>query len=339
MVIKSWCLWVPLILEHYAENIVPVIVLEYSFSNLYLFHTPLGPNRNQFGVTSSDAATGLGAIVVNNWPIYDGAGPNAAIVARAQGMHVYAGNWKNVFSIVFEIQRFKGSTLQVMGISVENGEFAIVGGTGQFAMASGVIYKNFHEQRSDGNIIRLTIQGSSPLLKGWSPPPSQVTKVGPLGGDGGVDQDITDTPGRLESITVQSGVVIDAIAFSYADQAGQKRSAGPWGGSGRCSNTTCGLRLIEPSNFWPARLALSLQIQLAPSEFVTGISGTVGLYRSCNVIASLTFVTNVKTYGPFVLGDGTPFTVPVEDNHGVVGFFGRSSRYLDAIGAYVQPQQ
>jgi hypothetical protein len=204
-----------------------------------------------------------------------------------------------------------------MGISVENGEFAIVGGTGQFAMASGVIYKNFHEQRSDGNIIRLTIQGSSPLLKGWSPPPSQVTKVGPLGGDGGVDQDITDTPGRLESITVQSGVVIDAIAFSYADQAGQKRSAGPWGGSGRCSNT----------------------IQLAPSEFVTGISGTVGLYRSCNVIASLTFVTNVKTYGPFGLGDGTPFTVPVEDNHGVVGFFGRSSRYLDAIGAYVQPQQ
>ena len=62
----------------------------------------------------------------------------------------------------------------MMGISVENGEFAIVGGTGQFAMASGVIYKNFHEQRSDGNIIRLTIQGSSPLLKGWSPPPVRI---------------------------------------------------------------------------------------------------------------------------------------------------------------------
>jgi len=58
-----------------------------------------------------------------------------------------------------------------------------------------------------------------------------------LGGDGGVAQDITDTPGRLESITVQSGVVVDAISFSYADQAGKKRTAGPWGGSGRCSNT------------------------------------------------------------------------------------------------------
>lgn len=70
-----------------------------------------------------------------------------------------------------------------------------------------------------------------------------------------------------------------------------------------------------------------------------GISGTVGLYRSCKkVVASLTFVTNVKTYGPFGLGDGTPFTVPVEGNHSVVGFFARSKTYLDAIGVYVQPQ-
>ena len=79
-------------------------------------HTPLGPNRNQFGVTSSDSATGLDAIIVNNWPIYDGAGPNAAIVARAQGMHVYAGNWNNVFSIVFEIQRYIQKHLYVRSI-------------------------------------------------------------------------------------------------------------------------------------------------------------------------------------------------------------------------------
>ena len=79
-----------------------------------------------------------------------------------------------------------------------------------------------------------------------------------------------------------------------------------------------------------------MQIQLAPSEFVKGISGTGGLYRSCNVIASLTFVTNVKAYGPFGLGDGTPFTIPVEDSHSVVGFFGRTNTYLDAIGVYVQ---
>lgn len=290
---------------------------EFNFSNLYLFHTHSGPNRNQFSVTSEDPATGLGQIAVNNWEIYDGVGESTTIVARAQGMHIHAGNWTNVFSIVFEDKRFKGSTLQVMGISVdENGEFAIVGGTGQFAMATGVISKKLHQRSNDGTIVQLTIHGFSPVLKGWSPPPSQVKKIEPLGGGGGVVQDITEAPGRLESITVQSGVVIDAIAFSYVDQAGQKRTAGPWGGSGRNSET----------------------IQLGPSEFVKGISGTVGLYRSCKVIASLTFVTNVRTCGPYGLGDGTPFTVPVEDNHSVVGFFVRSKTYLDAIGVYVQPQ-
>lgn len=47
-----------------------------------------------------------------------------------------------------------GQHLEVMGISVEHGEYAIVGGTVQFSMARGVIYKKFHEQRSDGNIIK-----------------------------------------------------------------------------------------------------------------------------------------------------------------------------------------
>ena len=54
----------------------------------------------------------------------------------------------------------------MMGITVEVGEWAIVGGTGQFAMASGVITKKFHEQRSDGNIIELAIHAFCPLLKG-----------------------------------------------------------------------------------------------------------------------------------------------------------------------------
>ena len=98
------------------QSPIPEEKNDFNFSNLYLFHTPLGPNRNQFGVTSSDSATGLGSIIVNNWPIYDGAGPNAAIVARAQGMHVYAGNWNNVFSIVFEIQRYIQKHLYVRSI-------------------------------------------------------------------------------------------------------------------------------------------------------------------------------------------------------------------------------
>jgi hypothetical protein len=44
--------------------------------------------------------------------------------------------------------------------------------------------------------------------------------------------DLTEASKRLESITVCSGMVVDSIAFSYVDFSGQKRSAGPWGGSG-----------------------------------------------------------------------------------------------------------
>lgn len=62
--------------------------------------------------------------------------------------------------------RLKGSTLQVMGLIVEEGDWAIVGGTGQFAMATGVILKKMQEQKQYGNIIELTIHGFCPLLKG-----------------------------------------------------------------------------------------------------------------------------------------------------------------------------
>jgi len=293
---------------------------EYSFSNLYLFHTPLGPDRNQFGVTSSDAATGLGSIVVNNWPIYDGVGAGATLVARAQGLHIHAGNWNNVFSIVFENQRFRGSTLEVMGISVEHGEHAIVGGTGQFAMARGVIYKKFHEQRSDGNIIQLTIRGFFPVLK-RSPPTSRVIKIGPCGGNGGVAWDISDTPSRLESITIRYAGVIDGIEFSYVNQSGQKRTTGRWCGSGGMYTKT---------------------IELGPSEFVKEVSGTIGSYSQFNnIIRTLAIVTNVRTYGPFGNPrNGTaPFSIPVQNNSTIVGFFARGKLYLDAIGVYVQETQ
>lgn len=64
--------------------------------------------------------------------------------------------------------RFSGSTLEVMGIVVETGEWAVVGGTGQFAMATGVISKRLLEQRSaaGGQIIELTIRAFCPVLKG-----------------------------------------------------------------------------------------------------------------------------------------------------------------------------
>jgi hypothetical protein len=59
-----------------------------------------------------------------------------------------------------------------------------------------------------------------------------VIKIGPCGGSGGSAQDITVEPKRLQSITIRSGAVIDSIGFSFLDNAGNSRSAGPWGGTG-----------------------------------------------------------------------------------------------------------
>ncbi|KAM3373125.1 hypothetical protein ACQJBY_019850 [Aegilops geniculata] len=287
---------------------------ELNFRSLYLFHTSHGSNQTQSTVINPNATTGLGQTAVNNWMICDSPSPGATVVARAQGLHIYAGNWQNTFSITFELERFKGSTLQVMGISVQEGEWAIVGGTGQFAMANGVIYKKFHEQRSDGDIIELTVHAFCPVLKGS---PSFLTKLGPWGGSGGSDKDIVEAPRRLESITVSSGLIVDSIKFSYVDQAGQKHTGGPWGGSGGNQNT----------------------IVLGASEFVKEVSGAYGIYDADqhNIITSLKFITNVKAYGPFGEADGTPFTIPVENNSSIVGFFGCGGIYLDALGVYVRP--
>ena len=59
-----------------------------------------------------------------------------------------------------------------------------------------------------------------------------TTKAGLWGGQGGSNQDITVPPKRLQSLTIRSGSAIDAIEFTYIDNAGQKHTAGAWGGPG-----------------------------------------------------------------------------------------------------------
>ncbi|XP_044345964.1 uncharacterized protein [Triticum aestivum] len=130
-----------------------------SFRNLYLRRFSSGPEKNQLVLIDGYGSTDLGLTAANNWAIYDGTGPDAKLVAHAQGLQTnVAGNWYNSFVMVFEIERFKGSTLEIMGATVEKeGEWAIVGGTGGFAMARGIIQRKVHEKRADGEILELTI--------------------------------------------------------------------------------------------------------------------------------------------------------------------------------------
>lgn len=75
-----------------------------------------------------------------------------------------------------------------------------------------------------------------------------------------------------------------------------------------------------------------------PNEVLTCISGYYGNAAKDErpkVIKSLTFYTSRGKYGPFGEEVGTFFTSTVTQGK-VVGFHGRSSFYLDAIGIHMQ---
>nr|XP_025877485.1 mannose/glucose-specific lectin-like [Oryza sativa Japonica Group] len=145
----------------------------------------------------------------------------------------------------------------------------------------------------------------------------RLAKIGPWGGSEGIVKDINVAvaPHHLESVTICSAVVIDSLAFSYSKSNGQKYDIGPWGGPGGMSHT----------------------VKFGSSEFLVRVFGTIGPFRASRcVVTSVTFVTNVRSYGPFGQGGGTPFDVPMQSNGKIVGFFGHARSYVEALGVYVR---
>lgn len=55
------------------------------------------------------------------------------------------------------------------------------------------------------------------------------------------------------------------------------------------------------------------------------------VYGGTPVIRSITFHSNITTYGPYGIQEGIPFSFIV-DGGLIVGFKGRSGWYLDSIG-------
>ncbi|KAM3335103.1 hypothetical protein ACQJBY_029487 [Aegilops geniculata] len=290
--------------------------------HLYMFQHCEGQRYENQRVIAGDNLPNLfGTTAVHDWPIRDGSSLEANIVARAQGLHLGVGmvnrSWLFCFNIVFTDERFVGSSLKILGtLDGGSGDLAIVGGTGEFAFAQGVL--TYESVKDDGgaNVTReLPIRAMCLTFPKDFPKPVLVTKVGPWGGNGGKEFDIPEpVPQCLESVTIRSGVVIDSIAFSYVNQVGKKKSLGPWGGDGELTD----------------------MITFAPLEIVKEVSGTTGTYCGDTVVTSLTFVTNVRTYGPFGKPNGTAFSVPLTDTN-VVGFFVRAGRLVNAIGVYARP--
>lgn len=62
-------------------------------------------------------------------------------------------------------KRFKGSTLQAMGVAPRaDDEYSIVGGSGMFAMANGIVHRQLLKREAKVEIDRLTIKGLIPIL-------------------------------------------------------------------------------------------------------------------------------------------------------------------------------
>ena len=92
--------------------------------------------------------------------------------------------------------------------------------------------------------------------------------------------------------------------------------------------------------FHPSSLYLEcLQIRFDISEFVEEVSGAYGSHFGNVLVTSLTFVTNIRTYGPFGTADhqnvpATPFRFKADKDSRIVGFHGRSGKHLYSIGVY-----
>ncbi|XP_004291831.1 PREDICTED: jacalin-related lectin 3 [Fragaria vesca subsp. vesca] len=140
---------------------------------------------------------------------------------------------------------------------------------------------------------------------------------GPWGGDGGRAWDDGVFTGIRQIHLTRSAEGICSMQIEY-DRSGQFIWSVKHGGNGGTS---------------PHRIKLEY-----PHEVLSCISG----YYSCisknerpQIIKSLTFYTSRGKYGPFGEEVGTFFTSTTTEGK-VVGFHGRSSLYLDAIGVHMQ---
>ncbi|KAL6883313.1 hypothetical protein ACP4OV_010727 [Aristida adscensionis] len=159
--------------------------------HLYINQVAGGPNPNQAVVVESKFPQSFGQTAVSNWVMTDGAGPNAPNVGHAQGLHMEisqtaVSSYYSSMNLVFEdTSRFRGSTLHVMGYIAQDGQWSIVGGTGELTMARGVVEHRIFREDTISRTYELKIHAlyapmNSPTFPGalgcnsWKLGPSEV---------------------------------------------------------------------------------------------------------------------------------------------------------------------
>ncbi|XP_059638050.1 jacalin-related lectin 3-like [Cornus florida] len=143
------------------------------------------------------------------------------------------------------------------------------------------------------------------------PLPTVIT-VGPFGTTGGQQWD-DGTYTTVRELIIHCGALIDCIQVVY-DKEGNRVLGEKHGTIGGQEN----------------------KVTLDADEFLLSFWGYYGQVGNMVVIRSLEFQSNKKTIGPFGVADGEKFQFPSSTNCAkIIGFHGRSDKYLTAIGAYL----
>ncbi|XP_052140828.1 dirigent protein 2-like [Oryza glaberrima] len=145
-------------MAYYAiAPILCALVQNELYMHLYINQVYAGQSTNQLVVITSSQPQGFGITVINDWPITDGANT----VGRAQGLHFQSGQtsekWYTSMNLIFEDTRFSGSSLQVMGTIPQDGEWSIIGGTGEFVAAQGIVEHNVIQEAGGARTYELKI--------------------------------------------------------------------------------------------------------------------------------------------------------------------------------------
>jgi hypothetical protein len=111
----------------------------------------------------------------------------------------------------------------------------------------------------------------------------------------------------VREVIIRSGAYIDNITLVYAD--GTTRYHGGLGGE-----------IVHPP------------LVLNPGEFLNGLEGAYDQYLNW-----LFFTTSAgRSWGPFGVAVGNSFMLTPIPGFAIMSFFGRSDRYVHALGFYIQ---
>ena len=167
------------------------------------------------------------------------------------------------------------------------------------------------DQISNGGRTHVSLAagaGLAPAHVGPALAPSAIWHDGPAGGTGGYLFDDGPAIGRIADVLIRSGAYIDSILVIEENPTTIHPQHGGDGGH---------LDIFT----------------LASDEYITEVSGRYGRY-----VDSLTIQTNKGQIGHWGGSGGVQdFDFQAPSGYAIVGFWGRSGAYVDAIGVIVAP--